>query len=109
VRAQLKPFYRINGRPSVDPVLVMRMLIIGYCMGIRSERRLCEEVRLSLAHRWFYGLGLDGKVPDHTSSSKNRHARLWRGDILRHMFETVVERCLAQGLVGRKGSLSRQV
>jgi transposase len=74
---------------------MMRMLIIGYCMGIRSERRLCEEVHLNLAYRWFCRLGLDDKVPDHSSLSKNRHGRFRQSDILRHMFETVVERCLA--------------
>lgn len=73
----------------------MRMLIIGYCMGIRSERRLCEEVHLNLAYRWFCRLGLDDKVPDHSSLSKNRHGRFRQSDILRHMFKTVVERCLA--------------
>lgn len=103
VRARLKPFYSGTGRPSVDPELMMRMLIIGYCMGIRSERRLCEEVHLNLAYRWFCRLGLDGKVPDHSSLSKNRHGRFRQSDILRHMFETVVERCLAQGLVGAEG------
>jgi IS5 family transposase len=72
-------------------------------MGIRSERRLCEEVHLNLAYRWFCRLGLDGKVPDHSSFSKNRHGRFRQSDILRHMFETVVERCLAQGLVGAEG------
>jgi transposase len=92
VRVQLKPFYRITGRPSVDPELMMRMLIIGYCMGIRSEPRLCEEIHLNLAYRWFCRLGLDGKVPDHASFSKNRHGRFRQSDILRHMFETVVER-----------------
>jgi transposase len=103
VRAQLKPFYSITGRPSVDPELIMRMLIIGYCMGIRSERRLCEEVHLNLAYRWFCRLGLDGRVPDHSSFSKNRHGRFRQSDILRHLFETVVERCLAERLVGAEG------
>lgn len=103
VRAQLKPFYSNTGRPSVAPELMMRMLIIGYSMGIRSERRLCEEVHLNLAYRWFCRLGLDGKVPDHSSFSKNRHGRFRQSDILRHLFETVVERCLAQGLVGAEG------
>lgn len=74
VRAQLKPFYSTTGRPSVDPELMMRMLIIGYSMGIRSERRLCEEVHLNLAYRWFCRLGLDGKVPDHSSFSKTAMA-----------------------------------
>ncbi|MBP2570377.1 transposase [Agrobacterium tumefaciens] len=75
----------------------MRMLIIGYSMGIRSERRLCEEVHLDLTYRWFCHLGLDGKVADHSSFSKNRHGRFRQSDSLRHMFKTVVERCLAHG------------
>ena len=67
VRSELRPFYSTIGRPSIDPELMMRMLIVGYCMGIRSERRLCEEVHLNLAYRWFCRLGLDGKVPDHST------------------------------------------
>jgi transposase len=102
VRSALKPFYSSVGRPSVDPELMMRMLIVGYCFGIRSEQRLCEEVHLNLAHRWFCRLGLDGKVPDH-STSRNRPGRFRQSDILRHLFETVVERCLAEGLVGGEG------
>src|SRR3546814_3671984 len=82
---------------------MMRMLIVGYCMGIRSERRLCEEVHLNLAYRWFCRLGLKGKVPDHSTFSRNRHGRFRQSDILRHLFETVVERCLAEGLVGGEG------
>ena len=100
VRQALKPFYSRTGRPSIDPELMIRMLIVGYCMGIRSERRLCEEVHLNLAYRWFCRLGLDGKVPDHSTFSKNRHGRFRESDILRHLFETVVERCIDEGLVG---------
>jgi transposase len=74
---------------------MMRMLIVGYCMGLRSERRLCEEVHLNLAYRWFCRLGLDGKVPDHSTFSHKRHGRFRQSDIMRHLFETVVERCLA--------------
>ena len=103
VRSELKPFYSHIGRPSIDPELMMRMLIVGYCMGIRSERRLCEEVHLNLAYRWFCRLGLDGKVPDHSTFSRNRHGRFRQSDILRHLFETVVERCLREGLVGGEG------
>jgi transposase len=103
VRSELKPFYSSTGRPSIDPELMMRMLIVGYCMGIRSERRLCEEVHLNLAYRWFCRLGLDGAVPDHSSFSRNRHGRFRQSDILRHLFETVVERCLREGLVGGDG------
>jgi transposase len=103
VRTALRPFYSSIGRPSVDPELMMRMLIVGYCMGLRSERRLCEEVHLNLAYRWFCHLGLEGKVPDHSTFSRNRHGRFRQSDILRHLFETVVERCLAEGLVGGEG------
>ena len=103
LRQSLKPFYSQMGRPSVDPELMIRMLIVGYCMGIRSERRLCEEVHLNLAYRWFCELGLDGKVPDHSTFSKNRHGRFRQSDMLRRLFETVVQRCLAEGLVGADG------
>ena len=75
LRQELAPFYSEMGRPSVDPELLIRMLIVGYCFGIRSERRLCEEVHLNLAYCWFCGLGLDGEVPDHSTFSKNRHGR----------------------------------
>jgi transposase len=103
LRRSLKPFYRQMGRPSIDPELMMRMLIVGYCMGIRSERRLCEEVHLNLAYRWFCRLGLDGKVPDHSTFSKNRHGRFRQSNALRHLFESVVQRCMADGLVGAEG------
>ena len=103
LRQTLKPFYSQIGRPSIDPELMIRMLIVGYCMGIRSERRLCEEVHLNLAYRWFCRLGLDGKVPDHSTFSKNRHGRFRESDLLRHVFESVVQRCMAEGLVGADG------
>ena len=96
---QLGPFYSDTGRPSIDPELLIRMLIVGYCYGIRSERRLCEEVHLNLAYRWFCRLGLDGEVPDHSTFSKNRHGRFRDCDLLRKLFETVVRRCMAEGLV----------
>ena len=99
VRAKLKSFYSGMGRPSVDPELMIRIFIVGYCMGIRSERRLCEEVHLNLAYRWFCRLGLDGKVPDHSTFSKNRHGRFRESDILRHLFES----CMKDGLVGAEG------
>src|SRR5512133_2650922 len=82
---------------------MLRMLIVGYCMGIRSERRLCEEVHLNLAYRWFCRLGLEGKVPDHSTFSKNRHGRFRECDAFRHVFETVVSRCIEEGLVGGEG------
>src|SRR5271155_3315823 len=100
LRQSLKPFYSQIGRPSVDPELMIRMLIVGYSMGIRSERRLCEEVHLNLAYRWFCRLGLDGRGPDHSTFSKNRHGRFPESDLLRRLFETVVARCMAEGLVG---------
>src|SRR5436309_1974154 len=95
----LAPFYSHTGRPSIDPQLLIRMLIVGYCFGIRSERRLCEEVHLNLAYRWFCRLGLDGEVPEHSTFSKNRHGRFRDCDLLRKLFETVVRRCIAEGLV----------
>ncbi len=103
VRSELKRFYSAIGRPSIDPALMVRMLVVGYCMGIRSERRLCEEVHLNLAYRWFCRLGLNGKVPNHSTFSRNRHGQFRQSDILRHLFETVVECCLREGLVGGEG------
>ncbi len=103
VRTHLAPFYSATGRPSVDPELIIRMLIVGYCFGIRSERRLCEEVHLNLAYRWFCRLGLNGAVPDHSTFSKNRHGRFRASSLLRHVFELVLQRCMAAGLVGGDG------
>ena len=103
LREHLKPFYSSIGRPSIDPELLIRMLLVGYCFGIRSERRLCEEVHLNLAYRWFCRLGLDGDVPDHSTFSKNRHGRFRDSDLLRELFETVLRRCMAEGLVGGEG------
>jgi transposase len=103
VRQKLRPFYCSIGRPSIDPELMIRMLIVGYCFAIRSERRLCEEVHLNLAYRWFCRLGLDGQVPDHSTFSRNRHGRFRQSNILRHLFEMVVRRCMAEGLVGGEG------
>src|SRR3974377_811465 len=100
IRQELTPFYSCIGRPSIDPELMIRMLLIGYCFGIRSERRLCEEVHLNLAYRWFCRLGLDGAVPDHSTFSKNRHGRFRESNLLRKLFETVVARCMKEGLVG---------
>jgi transposase len=99
VRNHLAPFYSSTGRPSIDPELLVRMLLVGYCYGIRSERRLCEEVHLNLAYRWFCRLGLDGEVPDHSTFSKNRHGRFRDCNLLRKLFETVARRCMAEGLV----------
>src|SRR5438876_258795 len=103
VRGHLAPFYSSTRRPSIDPELLVRMLIVGYCFGIRSERRLCEEVHLNLAYRWFCRLGLEGEVPDHSTFSKNRHGRFRDSDLLRRLFETVLQRCIDDGLVGGEG------
>ncbi len=99
----LAPFYSHTGRPSIDPQLLIRMLIVGYCFGIRSERQLCEEVHLNLAYRWFCRLGLEDQVPDHSTFSKNRHGRFRDSDTLRFVFEQVLERCVREGLVGGQG------
>jgi transposase len=103
LRQHLAPFYSHTGRPSVDPELMMRMLLVGYCFGIRSERRLCEEVHLNLAYRWFCRLGLEDAVPDHSTFSKNRHGRFRESDVFRHVFEGVVRRCMSEGLVRGEG------
>ena len=100
IRAHLAPHYSSTGRPSVDPALMIRMLLVGYIMGIRSERRLCEEVHLNLAYRWFCRLDLTDAVPDHSTFSKNRHGRFRESDLFRHLFEDVLSRCIAEGLVG---------
>ncbi len=99
IRQHLAPFYSNTGRPSIDPELLIRMLLVGYCLGIRSERRLCEEVHLNLAYRWFCRLDLTDCVPDHSTFSKNRHGRFRDSDLLRHLFETTVARCISEGLV----------
>src|SRR3954464_5975618 len=103
LRRGLAPFYSMIGRPSIDPELMIRMLLVGYCYGIRSERRLCEGGHLNLAYRWFCRLGLERGVPDHSTFSKNRHGRFRDSDLLRHVFETVLNRCIDEGLVGGEG------
>lgn len=98
VRRHMAAHYSTTGRPSIDPELMVRMLLIGYFFGIRSERRLCEEVDLNLAYRWFCRLDLDGKVPDHSTFTKNRHGRFRESDLMRTVFETTVEACLSAGI-----------
>lgn len=98
VRQHLSGFYSRTGRPSIDPELMMRMLLVGYVMGIRSERRLCDEVHLNLAYRWFCKLDLTDAIPDHSTFSKNRHGRFRDSDLLRHVFESVVAQCIEAGL-----------
>ena len=103
LREKLAPFYSEIGRPSIDPELMIRMLIVGYCYGIRFERRLCEEVEMHLAYRWFCRLDLDDRVPDHSTFSVNRHGRFRDSDILRRVFEAVVRACMDAGLVKGDG------
>ena len=103
LRGKLKPFYSEIGRPSIDPELMLRMLIVGYCYGIRHERKLCEEVELHLAYRWFCRLDLEDKVPDHSTFSVNRHGRFRDSDILRQLFEAVARACMDAGLVKGEG------
>lgn len=100
IRHELADLYSHTGRPSIDPELMLRILLVGYLYGIRSERRLVEEAHLNLAYRWFCKLGLEGCVPDRSTFSKNRHGRFADGDVMRRLFETVVEKCVAFGFVG---------
>ena len=100
IRRHLGPHYSSTGRPSVDPELMIRMLLVGYVMGIRSERRLCEEAHLNLAYRWFCRLDLTDPIPDHSTFSKNRRGRFRESDLFRRLFEEVVARCITEGLVG---------
>lgn len=103
LRDKLAAFYSDIGRPSIDPELMLRMLMVGYCYGIRFERQLCQEVELHLAYRWFCRLDLDDPVPDHSTFSVNRHGRFRDSDILRQVFEAVVRACMDAGLVKGEG------
>jgi transposase len=103
IRAALSSYYSHTGRPSIDPELMLRMMLVGYAYGIRSDRRLCEEVHLNLAYRWFCRLGLDGRIPDQSTFSKNRYGRFQESGIYRTLFEEVVSQCQGAGLVGGEG------
>src|SRR3989449_8021795 len=103
VHSELAPFYSKMGRPSIDPELMIRMLIIGYVFAIRSERALCRDVQVNLAYRWFCGLSIEDKIPDHSAFSRARNERFRDSDIFRRVFERVVEACIAAGLVGGEG------
>ena len=103
VHEQLKPYYSEIGRPSVDPELMIRMLIVGYCYGLRSERKLTQEVELHLAYRWFCRLDLDDSVPHHSTFSENRLHRFRESDVFRYIFERVVTACMAASLVKGEG------
>src|SRR5271169_7118781 len=99
VREQLKDFYSPTGRPSIDPEVLLRLLLIGYLHGITSERRLIDEVRMHLAYRWFTRLGFEQEIPDHSTFSKNRHGRFRQSGVFQEVFEEIVRRCMAVGLV----------
>jgi transposase len=103
LRDALAPYYSHTGCPSVDPELMVRMMLLGYCYSIRSDRRLCQEVEMNLAYRWFCRLGLEDRVPDHSTFSHNRHGRFRDSDVLRRVFESVVQGCMQAGLVGGEG------
>jgi len=103
VHAELTPYYSRIGRPSIDPVLMIRMLLLGYVFAIRSERALCREVQVNLAYRWFCGLSIENKIPDHSAFSRARNERFRDSGLFRQVFERVVEVCQAAGLVGGEG------
>ena len=103
LRSELTPHYSSTGRPSIDPELMIRMLVVGYVFAIRSERLLCREVQVNLAYRWFCRLGIEDAIPDHSAFSRARNERFRDGDVFRCVFERVVERCIASGLVGGEG------
>jgi transposase len=103
VHSELAPYYSRLGRPSIDPVLMIQMLIVGYIFGIRSERALCREVRVNLAYRWFCGLSIEDKIPNHSAFSHARNERFRDSDIFRIVFERVVGACIGAGLVGGEG------
>jgi transposase len=103
VRGELAPHYSHTGRPSIDPELMIRMLILGYVLAIRSERALCREVQLNLAYRWFCGLGIEDEIPDHSAFTRARNERFCNHDVFRGVFERVVSSCIKAGLVGGKG------
>ena len=103
VHTELAPHYSPIGRPSIDPVLMIRMLIVGYVFAIRSERALCREVQVNLAYRWFCGFGIEDKIPDHSVFSRARNERFRDHNIFRQVFERVVGACIAAGLVGGDG------
>jgi len=102
VRERLKQSYSDMGRPSIDPELLLRILLIGYLYGITSERRLVEELRMHLAWRWFTGLGFDQEIPHHSTFSKNRHGRFQESKLFEELFEQIVRQCIEVGLVEGK-------
>src|SRR5512133_2722747 len=103
LRGELAPHYSSMGRPSIDPELMIRMLVVGYVFAIRSERLICREVQVNLAYRWFCGLGIEDNIPDHSAFSRARNERFREGDLFRRVFEGVVGACVAAGFVGGEG------
>ena len=103
LHSELAPFYPKMGRPSIDPELMIRMLIIGYVFAIRSERAICRDLQVNLAYRWFCGLSIEDKIPDHSVFSRARRERFRESEMFRRVFERVVEACIAAGLVGGEG------
>ena len=103
VHAELAPFYSRIGRPSIDPELMIRMLVLGYVFAIRSERALCRDVQVNFAYRWFCGLSIEDKIPDHSAFSRARHDRFRDSGLFRRAFERIVETCIAAGRVGGEG------
>jgi len=103
LRSELAPHYSFTGRPSIDPELMIRMLVVGYVFAIRSERLICREVQVNLAYRWFCKLGIEDAIPDHSAFSRARNERFREGNVFRRVFERVVEACIAAGLVGGEG------
>src|SRR5664279_67151 len=102
VRAKLKDSYSEMGRPSIDPELLLRILLVGYLYGVTSERKLVEELRMHLAWRWFTGLGFDQEIPHHSTFSKNRHGRFQETKLFQEIFEEIVRQCVEVGLVQGK-------
>src|SRR6266508_3865368 len=103
LRSELAPHYSSIGRPSIDPELMIRMLVVGYVFAIRSERLICREVQVNLAYRWFCKLGIEDAIPDHSAFSRARNERFREGAVFRRVFERVVEACIAADLVGGEG------
>jgi transposase len=99
VRETLRDSYSETGRPSIDPEVLLRILLLGYLYGITSERRLVDELRMHLAWRWFTGLGFDQEIPDHSTFSKNRHGRFQESNLFQELFERIVDQCIRAGLV----------
>lgn len=102
IRDKVKHLYSHTGRPSIDPEILLRMLLIGYLYGITSERRLCEEVRMHIGYRWFVGLNLEDRIPDHSTFSKNRHERFSESDVFQKIFDEIINQCIAKGLLTGK-------